>query len=258
MSYKQKEQYDGRVAVVTSTMLGEYVHDALASIIEQDVEPKCYFYIDAVDLTDEQERRRENLELRAGRNVLWLNENTGAGGYFGHRIYGAAAFLVNRCDYITWCDDDNLMLPGHLESLLETARSNDLGFAYSLRSIIDDHGAEVCKDNCESLGHWPPYTGAPNLIDVSCMLMPVSLAVQLAPIWYARAHVPGDMPPDRGLAYHLLLNSRKIDPDPRTFCTGRHTLGYRAGGGSGLSPTFWLKGNAASADKYGDDLPWIK
>ena len=72
-------------------------------------------------------------------DVVALAENTGGGGFYGHRIYAAFPHLVNE-DTVFFLDQDNWYEPDHVASLIEVLqRPGNNQFA------IDSDTCENCK-----------------------------------------------------------------------------------------------------------------
>lgn len=185
-----------------------------------------------------------------GTDFLHLNSNTGAGGYNGHRIYGAMSYLVNS-DYVCFLDEDNWIDSDHIEALVKAVEDND--WAYSLRKIVDQEGNYVCNDDCESLGKWKSVLND-NFVDVGCYFLPTPIAVQLSSIWYRRARHPEEQPEvDRLMMQMLLKYDFKYDT------SGKYTLNYRTGNRTdSVQSQFFLVGNERIKQIYGEEKPWRK
>ena len=61
-----------------------------------------------------------NLPIHTEKNLTITTApyNTGANGFYGHRIYAAYPHLVNQ-DYICFLDEDNWFEPNHIETMVE-------------------------------------------------------------------------------------------------------------------------------------------
>jgi hypothetical protein len=197
-----------------------------------------------IDGADRAEPARAQLTGRDV-DVIELPVAVGKDRFNGHRIYGAAAFIAQG-ELITFLDEDNWPEPDHVASMVDVIFSGR-SWAYSLRRIVLPDGLFLCNDECESLGMWPSLQGGDDhLIDVSCFLLPVTLAVAAAPIWYRRARDPGIMEVDRALTTFL----RKTAPD--FDCSYRYSLNYRTGStGLAVRPEYFIHGNAAVYKRYG-------
>lgn len=169
----------------------------------------------------------------------------------GHRMYGAANYLAEG-EYIMYLDDDNYIDENHVKSCLNVI--GKLGWAYSLRKIVDQNGVILCNDDCESLG--PDYQtimgGNDRLVDVNCYFLHQKIAVYVSPIWYRKAREPGVMEVDRALCDVL----NKTTP---SACTGKYTVNYVVEStGLSVSGEFFKKGNEAMSKLYPAGFPWRK
>jgi glycosyltransferase involved in cell wall biosynthesis len=116
--------------------------------------------------------------------ILQLPENTGANGFYGHRIYAASCFLVNT-DYVLFLDEDNYFTPNHISSQINNCENNNLDWSYSLRRIYDKTGTYLIDDNCESLGKWPIYLSDQHfLVDTSSYCIRREVAIRVGSVWY--------------------------------------------------------------------------
>jgi hypothetical protein len=185
--------------------------------------------------------------------VIVLPEATGEQDWCGHRIYGAASFLVNT-EFVCFLDEDNWFDPEHVGSLVAAARAGRGHWAFSLRNIVDVDGALVAPDLCESLGSLHPVFSHASAthIDTNCYLLSRPLAVRTAHKWYLQTSA-GDRiaKPDQAMCQALLA---RVPP----ACTNRrHTVNYTVGSRPGsVAVDFFLRGNAAMRERYPEGLPW--
>lgn len=178
-----------------------------------------------------------------------LPHNTGAGGFNGHRIYGAMGFLAQG-EYLALLDEDNWWSPDHLAELVALAREGDLEWAFTLRDLHAQDGAFVARDDSDSLGCWGNALGADHhVLDTSTMLVRTDLFVAHSPTWYRRY---GDLrSPDVALARALLADH------PRYGWTGRSTLHYRLRGPvDGPRAANARAANAHMAAQHPGGFPW--
>lgn len=179
--------------------------------------------------------------------ITALPENTGANGFYGHRIYAAASFLVNS-DYILYLDQDNWLSPDHVETQIYNCERNNLEWGYSLRSIWDKDGSYLLDDDCESLGKWPIYlSDQHHLVDTSCYCIRREVATRIGGAWY------GGWGGDRQFLAALRQHF------PRYGTTGKATLCYRLDGNpNSVNKEFFVQGNAAMKQRYPSGFPWRK
>jgi len=81
--------------------------------------------------------------------IFSLPDNTGGGGWYGHRVYAFFSQLLD-CDYLFLLDEDNTYQPEHIEKLLPIAKEH--GFAWSLRNVYNKEGEWLGVDRAESIG----------------------------------------------------------------------------------------------------------
>ena len=176
-------------------------------------------------------------------------ENTGANGFYGHRIYAAYPHLINS-DYIAFLDEDNFLQPDHIELLVQTLEREDLDFVYSLRNIYSKEGRFLCEDNCESLGKWPIFfDDGSYLIDTSSFLFRKDFLTEVCHFWN---HGWGG---DR----RFLNLVKKNLPAVKYNTSGKHTLNYRLDGNpNSVKADFFIKGNKTQEQRYKGRFPWIK
>lgn len=177
---------------------------------------------------------------RANVRFLDLPENTGSGGWNGHRIYGAVPWLTNT-DYVAFLDQDNFWDDDHLHSLLTAISTSDQNprWAFSLRRIVNEDGSFACEDRCESLGllHHTCISENDYLVDVNCYLIERSLAIRTSECWNRIARPKEGPEVDRALV-------RALASTAPFAVVKRSTVSYRLGGNA-LSVTlpFFTRGN---------------
>lgn len=169
----------------------------------------------------------------------------------GHRMYGAANYIADG-EYIMYLDDDNYIDENHVKSCLDAV--GKLGWAYSLRKIVDQNGVILCNDDCESLG--PDYPTVLNqddrLVDVNCYFLHKKLAVYVSPVWHRKAREPGVPEVDRALVQVLKQATPGVG-------TGKYTVNYVVDStGLSVSGDFFARGNQIMKDRYPDGFPWRK
>lgn len=236
------------VTVITASVGHDTLPFAIESVQRQklDTETKVTHLI-VVDGSEYEESVRTLIDScdtsRVETRVFVLPENTGGDGYLCHRIYGAMPLLVNT-DFVTYFDEDNIMEPNHIQSLLNAITSKGSRWGYTLRTIVDSGNTELCKDLCESLGMIMPTClhEQDRHIDTNCYMMQRELAVQLAPIWHRKTREKkpeGLREADREVAMTLIQN------EPKGACTRDFTLRYRvANREDSVTAAFFENGNA--------------
>lgn len=239
---------DLKVAVITPTIGTKYLARNLESVSKQTYKntkhvvvvdgPEYYGNLDLLDFKDKQ--------------VIHLPENTGRGGYNGHRIYGAMPYLIDA-DYFIFLDEDNWIDENHVETLVKSVKGKE--WAFSLRKIVDKEGKYICNDDCESLGLWPTCLSEQEyFVDVGCYFLSKKLAISLSPIWHRRARHPDEQPEVDRLLMHV-LRENKVPCET----TGEYTLNYMVGNRSdSVQAGFFENGNKFMQQKYGGSFPWRK
>ena len=253
-----------KVSVITPTTGNPYLSECIASVRAQ-----TYKNIEHIVVVDGQERWGatqgilfdvefpQGAERGANSNehVCVLPYPTGINRYNGHRVYGAATYFADG-DYHLWLDDDNMLEPNHIESLVKLVQEKNLDWAYSFRKIIDKDGKVLCLDDCESLGMWASILHPQDFfVDVNCYFVKKSVAVGLSPVWYRKFREPGQMEIDRAIAHTLMSRENNLKFD----CTRDHTVKYRVGNtGLSVQAEFFLQGNERMLERHNGILPWKK
>lgn len=176
--------------------------------------------------------------------IVYLEENVGAGGFYGQRVYAAFSHLVNK-DYLFFLDQDNWYEPNHIESVISSLESTGSQWAYSLRNIYSPDGVYLLQDNCESLGKWPAWTNT-NMVDTNCYCIPKEIAIKIASFWHS------GWGEDR-VIFNVLHNN--FD---KYVCSKEYTINYRLGGNEGsVTKEFFEQGNKIMNEKYNRKYPWM-
>ncbi len=239
-----------KVTIITPTTGSNYLDINLNSVSKQTYDNIEHLVV--VDGPNYWDKANNVLNNYEDKTVMYLQENTGADQYNGHRIYGAMPYLVNS-DYVIFLDEDNYVEPTHIESLVKVAENND--WAFSLRQIVDKDGKYICNDDCENLGKWPTCLSEKELfVDVGAYFLPTKIAVQISPIWYRRARHPDEQPEVDRLLMQVLLDYGFIYDT-----NGEYTLNYRVGNrADSVQADFFLWGNSKMQQKYNGNFPWRK
>ena len=240
------------VTVITPTIGSSKLIDAMQSVADQTYENIQHLVvIDGrryQDEIDELNTRNSKLFDKIRVKLTLSPENTGANGFYGHRIYAAYPHLVNS-DYIFFLDEDNWYKPNHVEALVATLEQGN-EFAYSLREIYDENKNYICDDNCESLGKWPIWfthdTDPQYLIDTSSFAFRRSFLIQTSQLWHS------GWGGDRRY-YSFIRQNVKHDT------SSLHTLCYRLDGNpNSVKSDFFEQGNEDNYKRYNGKYPWIK
>jgi len=239
------------VTIITPTTGTKYLDDCLASVSNQTYKKIQHFVV--IDGPEYEAAAKEVLNRYNDKVVLTLPENTGAGGYNGHRIYGSIPYLVNS-DFVMFLDEDNWLEPNHVESLVNVVQEGN-DWAFSLRKIYDGNGNFICNDDCENLGLWPTCISDQELfVDVGAYFLPTPIAIQISPLWYRRARHPDDQPEVDRIIMQILSEYKF-----KYHTNGKYTLNYRVGNRSdSVQKEFFLWGNEKMKQKYNGEYPWRK
>ena len=228
------------VAVVTSTQGRPTIKRTIKSVQDQTRQATHYVFIHGADYSD-----KTIPHLSDDTVAVHLPRANGGGGYGMAPVYALAPYVIDE-DIIFYLDDDNWFEPDHIESLASLIEQNDLGWAYSLRKIVDNEGNWICDDNCESLGCQPNASGH-YLVDNSCYAVRTDVARRYGYAWY----VP--IVSDRNFQAELMRN--RI----RCGTTGKHSTNYRLShdGTGGMTPQMFMDNNNFMSSRF-TDFPWTK
>jgi len=247
--YIMKLVIEKSVIVITPTIGSPKLKDAIESIQRQ-----TYGNVKHLLVVDGKEHYLSTMNAlpvsfeTTEFDVMTLPYNTGANGFYGHRIYAGVPHLLNA-DYIFFLDEDNWYEPDHVASLVEVLdRGND--FAYSFRKIFNPDKSYVADDNCEALGKWPIYfthNDPQYLIDTSSFAFKREFLQKTCHLWHS------GWGGDRRYFYSVLAGNPKWDTNYK------HTLCYRLDGNPGsVDGKFFIEGNKRQLEHYNNNLSWIK
>lgn len=246
------------VVVITPSIGKRTLEDAVASVRNQ-----TYGNLKHLVVADGEEfetkvrhtvvKYLDNTEKLVVTSTPW---NTGAKGFYGHRIYAAYPHLIDA-DYVFFLDEDNWYLPDHVSTMVETLekRSPSSKAAYSLRSIYDVNGEYLVDDNCESLGKWSiwvaPEHNPSYLVDTSSWCFRGEFIKNTCQFWH---HGWGG---DRNYLYNTFdMQYPLMNAD--FACSNRHTLAYRLDGNpNSVTEEFFHQGNDVQLKRYNGKLPWL-
>lgn len=245
-----------KVSIITPTTGNSYLAECIESVRAQ-----TYQNIEHIVVIDGKERwEKAEPILKAAEFPNGTNEHicilpypTGTNRYNGHRVYGAATYFADG-DYHIWLDDDNMLSPGHVNTLVNLVKEKNLDWAFSLRQIIDKDSKVICYDDCESLGLWASILHPEDFfVDVNCYFVKKEVAVGMSPVWYRKFREPGQMEIDRAIASVLMSKTNNLKYD----CTREYTVKYRVGNtGLSVQGEFFINGNKAMLQRHNGALPW--
>ena len=228
------------VAVVTSTQGRPTITKAIQSVQDQTRKATHYVFIHGSEYSD-----KATPHLADDTVAVHLPRANGGGGYGMAPVYALAPFAITE-DIICYLDDDNWYEPDHIESLVEMIEKHNLGWAYSLRKIVDNEGNLICEDNCESLG-CIPNSHQQYLVDNSCYVVRTDVARKHSHAWY----VP--IISDRNFQAELMRAKHPAGT------TGKYSMNYRLSkdGSGGMTAEKFL-GNNEWMKHNRPDFPWAK
>jgi glycosyltransferase involved in cell wall biosynthesis len=178
--------------------------------------------------------------------------NTGANGFYGHRIYAAYPHLVDA-DYIFFLDEDNYLEVNHVESMVDVLDhyGPNIDFVHSLRNIVQPNAEFVAPDCCESTGRYPIFFTLDKpekmyLIDTSTYGFRREWLINHCQNWH------WGWGGDRRFFEIVMKHAHYAT-------TGLHTLNYRLDDRMEAkygSLDFFHKGNEVVKQHYGGKYPW--
>ena len=231
--------------VIIPTTGAPELRNAIQSVLDQSYpDTICYVIVDG-----EQNYGKSSVILSEfGKRVksALLPINVGANGFYGHRVYAAFTHLINT-DYVLYLDQDCWFDKNHVKNCIEKIEIDRVDWSYSLRNITNKDGNFLCKDNCESLGKWPVFSGDYNHIDTNCYCLKTQHAIRLASVWHG------------GWGQDRVWFKTLSEVLPNYGCTGQYTVNYRVAGNEGsVKPEFFYYGNQVMNEKYNGAFPWRK
>ena len=229
--------------VVIPTTGTQFLTTAINSVLGQTYpKTECLIVIDGPEFL---QKTLEITKHFPTVKIMLLPWNTGANGFYGHRIYAASSFITNH-DYWLALDQDNYLKPTHVEDQIINCENNQLDWSYSLRSIYDKNGNYLLDDNCESLGKWPIFINdQSHLVDTSSYCIKREVITKIGGAWY------GGWGADR--QFYAAISHYF----PKFSTTRKHSLCYRLDGNpNSVNADFFINGNAEMIKRYGSKFPW--
>jgi len=232
-------------AVITPTIGSFHLRQNILSLRGQNC--THYIVVDGKEYLAEVNKILLGVGLTEQEKIISLEHNIGKG-WYGHRVYAAASFLVNE-DVLCYLDEDNYVQPNFINGFQEVFEDPKYAWAYTLRNIIGPKGQYIGQDNCESLGHWPVSFSADRRehIDTGCFAVPRDLAVRVGHAWYAQW----------GADRQFFAALKAVAPE--FGCTTQHTLNYRMGSETNRATVdMFIDGNKLSEQAYVSEryYPW--
>ena len=109
-----------KVSIITPTTGNPFLAECIQSVRNQTYKSiEHIVVVDGLDRWEAADAVLKRIEFRSGWNehVIALPYATGTDRYNGHRIYGGTTYFA-KGDYHIWLDDDNMLEPNHVESLV--------------------------------------------------------------------------------------------------------------------------------------------
>lgn len=217
------------VTIVIPTTGADTLFTAVTSVLEQKYDTNCLVVVDGPEYSNAVHDQVFPYDDHPKLKYLYLPENVGANGFYGHRVYAAIGHLVNT-DYVGFLDQDNWLDPEHVTYLRNAIDRKGLDWAYSYRKIVDKDGDFICEDNCESLGK---VTG---FVDTNCYLLHRKVLINVGHAWHG------------GWGADRVFYKCASDYFPNFDASGFHTVNYRLGGNEGsVKAEFFIEGNKRRA-----------
>lgn len=254
------QNWDTSVLVITASVGRAALRRCVQSVREQGHPGVRHLVVvDGPEFAAGADAALAGLDPSPQLDVVVLPRNTGHSKHYGYRIYGAIPLLVDD-DIVCFLDEDNWFAPDHVSTGVDALVSTGADWAFSLRRICTDAGEPICEDDCDSLGYWPKFAVGledgvlgreemarhrrhPHLVDSSCYVLPRAVACAVSASWQ-ELHADSVVP--------SVLVSRHIG-----VCTGRSTVNYSLGGGSGTPADWFTTGNRLVRERYGPGtFPW--
>jgi hypothetical protein len=232
---------DTKVAIVTSTIGRPTLHQTIASVKNQTIQCKHYVFVHG---KEHWANAKEILDQYPDVESVYLPNNNGGNGYAMAPVFALAPFVVS--EFLTcYLDDDNWIEPHHCSNALHLMENHNLDWVYSLRQIVNNNGAYLCPDDCESIGVYVNIYNS-HLVDNSCYAVKTETLRKYAHTWY----IPRVS--DRTFLTELMNHHLPCG------CTGVATANYRlsADGSHSMNSEAFLQGNAKMHELFPNGLPW--
>lgn len=248
------------VVIITASTGRPDLRRCAQSVQQQDFDRVRHLVVvDGPEYAADAAKALDGVGAGKRRDVLVMPWNTGHKIHYGYRVYGAMSCVVDE-DIVCFLDEDNWLDSDHVSSAVGALLATGAEWAYSLRRIWTHDGAPVADDNCDSLGYWPKFASMlsvweiepeqkarharqPHLVDTSCYALPRPLAAAMAPLMQ-------ELEADSVVSSFLVQQHAGA-------CSGKSTVNYALGGGSGIPADWFTDGNDRIKQLYGSAaLPW--
>jgi len=232
---------DTKIAIVTSTIGRQTLHQTIASVKNQTIACKHYVFVHG---KEHWPHAKAILDQYPDVEAVYLPNNNGGNGYAMAPVFALAPFVVS--EFLTcYVDDDNWIEPSHCSNALYMIENYKLDWAFSLRKIVDNQGVYLCEDDCESIGLFTNIYST-HLVDNTCYSLRTEVARRYAHTWY----IPRVS--DRTFLAELMKHQLPC------ACTGASTANYRlsADGSHSMNVEAFQQGNAKMHELFPNGLPW--
>jgi len=234
---------DKSAVIIIPTTGSAMLEDAIISALSQ-THPNTDVWV-IVDGPEFKEQADSILAKYPTVKSMVLPVNTGANGWYGHRIYAAVSYLFDH-EFVLYLDQDNWFESDHVSSMVTACETNNWSWCHSLRKIYNANAQYICDDDCESIGRWPIYlSNDHHLVDTSTYCIRREVIVNLAPAWYSGWG--GDR------RFYSIISQHVTD----FGCTGKSSVCYRLDGNqNSVNAEFFINGNAIMQQRYPGGFPW--
>jgi hypothetical protein len=134
--------------IITPTIGTGFLKDAVLSVRRQTQPVNHLIVVDGAEHYDKVLRLIDPHPLQ---KILVLPENTGAKGWYGHRIYASVPMLVNT-SFVAFLDEDNMITPDFAGVMEQIINRPHVDVVTCRRTVVSQDGSTIGRDNAESIG----------------------------------------------------------------------------------------------------------